>query len=685
MTVPLGTMQVPAPQDGDSVRRYETGTLPDGGLWTALTRLSNHDHTGGLNGSILTAAVIPDGSITTAKLDPSVLAPYSLTDGSKPFTGQVTMQADAIVRDTLYFGQQGSTGTADASIAWTSAQNLMITGALVDPTIRTKLQFGAAGTGAPDGTLTRSAIGVWDLTSTGTGSDAKAWLSFLAPGAVGRARIGQPQGTATTDQVWITANADYTGTTPAWNRDAVASPAAHLSLGVVSDTPTSLIWNLSTVRAGANPITWVPRMTVNNVGNTAHTADAGWAGVSATPFFGAGVQQTSNWGTTGSYAYRGLLFPNMGISSNTANANTLDIGLNTYVDSAGARRAMVGTIAGQLWQLSANQFTLYQMAQVATDATQTLVQRFVMDTNGNMNFSPPTAVQLNSGAALYIARPDNGASYGLKYDNASGALQVLWQAAATGLGFGANGQIFGGGNYAAAIGGASWQLSDSSPAGARLVVNGQRANYNGDMVYIRDATAGTAIYQGINPAGNGVIACAGSNITISASGTIVYGGGDNNQHLGYSGNRWIDVWAVTGTIQTCSAEAKTGAAPLDGAACAEAVLGTDWVSFAYVDPVKPEWYEPPAPDDEAPEARSARVAQYRALREAHDANFLKVVRETAHARQQNGYVLGHPTFKTHDLFGLSDRKSATPQSDLGVVACALQNALQRIAALEARP
>ena len=108
MTVALGVMQVPAGEDGDSNRRYLNGTLPDGGLWTALRRLSDHDHTGALNGAPISVASLPDGSITIDKLDPAIFAPYALVDGSKPFTGQVTMEADATVRDALYFGQQGS-------------------------------------------------------------------------------------------------------------------------------------------------------------------------------------------------------------------------------------------------------------------------------------------------------------------------------------------------------------------------------------------------------------------------------------------------------------------------------------------------------------------------------------------------------------------------------------------------
>ena len=115
MTIPTPTMQLEKPQAGDLMEPYFLGTMPTGGYWTILERLSEHDHTGGLLGKTLGAATIPDGSITTSKLDPSVLAPYALTDGSKPFSGQVEMQADAVVRDRLWFGEQG---TALAPDTW---------------------------------------------------------------------------------------------------------------------------------------------------------------------------------------------------------------------------------------------------------------------------------------------------------------------------------------------------------------------------------------------------------------------------------------------------------------------------------------------------------------------------------------------------------------------------------------
>ena len=68
------------------------------------------------------AVVIPDGSITAADLDPAVLAPYARLDGSTPFTGAVVLQADAVVRDTLYFGEQGSAVAPDVTLQRTAPQ-----------------------------------------------------------------------------------------------------------------------------------------------------------------------------------------------------------------------------------------------------------------------------------------------------------------------------------------------------------------------------------------------------------------------------------------------------------------------------------------------------------------------------------------------------------------------------------
>ena len=108
-------------------------------------------------------------------------------------------------------------------------------------------------------------------------------------------------------------------------------------------------------------------------------------------------------------------------------------------------------------------------------------------------------------------------------------------------------------------------------------------------------------------------------------------------------------------------------APLDPAACVAAVAETDWLSFTYNPPAPPERGEDM--DDKAWSVQQE--------------NYQKMLTETAPARRSKGYVLGSEEYQTADLFGTIDRTSGQVTADLAVVACALQDALKRIAALEA--
>jgi hypothetical protein len=123
--ITVGPMALNQPQAADPMEPFFLGTQSGGGYWTDISRLSSHDHSGGLMGAAV-AVSIPDGSITAADLDPSVLAPYALVDGSKPFTGQVTMQADAVVRDAVLFGQQGTALAPDVTLSRTGAGALRV-------------------------------------------------------------------------------------------------------------------------------------------------------------------------------------------------------------------------------------------------------------------------------------------------------------------------------------------------------------------------------------------------------------------------------------------------------------------------------------------------------------------------------------------------------------------------------
>jgi hypothetical protein len=168
---------------------------------------------------------------------------------------------------------------------------------------------------------------------------------------------------------------------------------------------------------------------------------------------------------------------------------------------------------------------------------------------------------------------------------------------------------------------------------------------------------------------NAAIQNTAGAVLFKSAGNAVAPYPDNAYTLGAVANRWTVVYAVTGAINTSTVEYKEDITPLDPAACAQAVLDTDWVAFEYLPPALP------------PGRPGETVAQSTARVSAHS----RMVQETAFARRQNGYVLGSPSHRISPLFGLSDRKSASPQADLAVVACALQDALRRIAILEGAP
>jgi hypothetical protein len=414
--IPTPTMQLSKPEAGDSMEPYFIQV--DGPFWTDLTRLSEHDHTGGLNGKTLTAATIPDGSITPSKLHPSVYTPLAFVDGSKPFTGPQEFQADAVIRDALQFGQQGTAA-------------------------------------APDATLARTGAGALRVDS-------------------------------------------------------------HLGVGV-------------------NPAAWHPDRRATQVGVT--------AAVVGHP--------------TGSH---------------------LELVENSYLDGGATQRAVVTAAASRL-NMGGGGWTFQNAPSVAAGAAQTFTTRAVLNTSGTLTLTP---------------------------DAGLAALQTS----------------------------------------SHLILS---------------AAAGRVQFY----TGHGVV------------GPL----SDNAYASGYSDARWTAVHATNGTIQTSAAEAKQDITPLDPAACAQAVLDTDWVAFRYRDPVYAE------PERAVEEAVAAWDERKTAALEAH----VRMLAETAHTRHQRGYVLGSPDHKVSDLFGLDDRQSASPSSDVAVVAAALQQALldlrdarERIEALEAQ-
>lgn len=195
-----------------------------------------------------------------------------------------------------------------------------------------------------------------------------------------------------------------------------------------------------------------------------------------------------------------------------------------------------------------------------------------------------------------------------------------------------------------------WTYNVNSPGGAQLGVNGGfhliLTASNGGWIYHR--STGHTFFDG-------------------SAGAIVAPELDNKLICGGTGNRWVYVAAVAGGINTSHVSMKKNIAPLDPAACTEAVLETDWYSYEYIPPAPPE----PEPG-ESVRSRLEKLDVY--TKQAEASRF---------ARAQNGYVLGSPAHRVHTLFGLSDREHASPSADLGVLGCALQSALTRIAQLEA--
>lgn len=208
-------------------------------------------------------------------------------------------------------------------------------------------------------------------------------------------------------------------------------------------------------------------------------------------------------------------------------------------------------------------------------------------------------------------------------------------------------------------------------------------------IYSTRGTAGNRINISL-PTGEVSFIPVGGAPAITAGGQV-RPSPDNVHSCGAVTNRWTAVYAVNGTIQTSSVSMKQDIAALDPAACVQAILDTDWVSFSYLPPpfVAPEppaeiAYDAADSNEVKAEKKDKRDKQEEEARKAH----ARMVIETRHARKQNGYVLGSSEYRVSELFGLGDRESVSPQSDFAVLSCALQGAIleyrEKIADLEAR-
>ena len=593
MTVKLGVMELPVTEDADRVRDYLNGTIADGGLWTALRRASDHDHTGGLLGTQISVAAIPDGSITVSKLDPSVLLPYALVDGSKPFTGQVTMQADAIVRDTLYFGEQGTALPPDSFWSRTGPKRMRTDSAL--------------------------AIGVNPLAWS---DQWGAILQLQTMSSVGGSTSG---GLFFRDNSYVSADGK--------NRSIQNALAVSMSL-----SGGQLYYYTAPGVPAGNEQVFAQRFVIDAAGKAFFYGSPG-----ALPSGGSQVTVQRSGPTTDWQAFR--------------------LGGGPTRDAAMYRRPNDDTIR---WGYSGDgvnfESTMYvtplalggrllvgDQEAGGNPAQQQYVALSYNAKSGGGAYSPPVNIEMAAPNPNYV---------GIDYHNPN---NYKWGMLA------ASGQTLQVGHD---IGwGRPLQISFNAPTSIFFMGNG------GGSLYINGGNAS-----------NSRIATGTGNLELQAQAGYITPSVDNTVNLGAPNPiRWISIYLVNAPVVGSSADLKEDIAPLDPVACAQAVLETDWVSYAYKPPayVPPDMpldkvYDPTDSNEVKAEKREAREADEAAARGAH----LQMVAETAFARQQKGYVLQHETLKVHDLFGLPDRASRSDGADLAVVACALQDALRRIAALE---
>ena len=549
-------------------------------------------------------ALITDLNDNFGILDGCITATQAVTLTNKtldaPIINNPTVNGWTNAQHT-HLGAAGGGGLDGAAIVsgYTGTGNLLreTAAAFTDPLVRDTLSFGAKPSGAADAWLQRMTSGRLKLTGGVANSTTFYEAQQGASGArsTTMARFGQPAA----DGVWLTWNAHFTadGT---WHADDVTKPAR-----VYTHALGNFAWYDA---VGAEPLVLRQRMLLDGNGTLSVTPIGVFHGVFARNYSVGWGPGDSKWSTN----YASLDFPNASVYVLTTAANTLELGMNTYVSQDGSRRARAGSIPGSILQLTTSSLQFFQMAQVATDAVQSPVNRLNTDaTSGTFTMSPasgqPALVmnghfQTNASASSYAAIFANGGF-------------VQWNDATN--------------NYGARLGGSTANFAEFSalaqPGGVRPTV----AWHNAAM-------------------------------------------------LGSTNQAWSAVYAANGTIQPSSLEAKENIAPLDPAACAAAVLDTDWVSFRYHDPpwIEPEPPAPPPGGGDRALPGAARRAEARARYDEH-------LRETAHIRHQNGYILGSPEHRVHDLFGLADRKSKHDGADLAVVACALQQALRDLAAARA--
>jgi hypothetical protein len=399
---------------------------------------------------------------------------------------------------------------------------------------------------------------------------------------------------------------------------------------------------------GAKP-TGTVDATITRTGAGALRADTN-LGVGVAPAAWAATHRVIQVGQTGSL-------------NAAAAAQGVNLQDNTVWDGTSSKALVTGGASSL--NLSGGAVSVVTAPSAAAGAVQTFTTRLTLDQPGNLGVGVAPGAWASSFKAVQVA---GGAA--------------LWgSVAAAGMWLTSN-TIFNGTNRVAYQGGvASAEVTLGSSPALTVVTYpavGAGATQTGTT---RLAVAPTGTLTLTPDAGQPHIASPGALIlqaadfvTLRSFGTDrvsmynqqFYPLADNAVILGDPTHRWQTVYAVVGSINTSHVSMKRDFASLDPAACVAAVEETDWLSFTYNPPNPPERAD--GVDDTAWSAQQESYQQ--------------MLADTMPARRSKGYVLGSEEYRTADLFGTIDRKSGQATADLAVVACALQDALRRLAALE---
>lgn len=208
----------------------------------------------------------------------------------------------------------------------------------------------------------------------GVGVAPAAWRSDLH--ALQLADAGAVFGVTGGSNVWLASN---TVVDSGGHKAIRAEAGAYLLLaGGILQYQTA-----PAVAAGAAQ-TFATRLAMDANGTTTFSPATGFPAISTNSNLSVGTQMSA-WDS----GYRVIQFPNMAIYTLASSANTLEMGVNSYVNG-GVRKAIVGTISGSVLQFSNNEMLFYQMAQVAQDATQTASLRFRITSIGELLHQLPT-------------------------------------------------------------------------------------------------------------------------------------------------------------------------------------------------------------------------------------------------------------------------------------------------------